>query len=636
MSKTDELIFSDLATNFNKTLKSLRKSGLTITNRLQSIVDDSEFVCSVSEAYGLPLVANERCGSWYVPLDRKVGSAYFKSTDGHTSQWSFNLRRLNLQLFDVLAKYDGCVIVDSTRRGKSMPDALSKTVPIWCSVMNRVLFPERLDSHELYVPPKVVSDSEKAQIEDRLTRFAIELKELQLDITELARKAMKPLRPLWITRDSDLPEEPFRFDSFHTIVLCTSSRRVVGAEISENGYIQGAGDDNESWSEGLSPPLFWKHKDTLLNTPEEGLPKFIQKLIDEEKHVPSSKAFQQVQKASNIYIGTLQDIPLIDLDNRDLVISCGPTEQPLLHKKNHLHLNCRLKKLGSRDLRTELPRIVPFLRSCQSTSRIYVACSDGKDLSVGISLAIICLCFDEEGNFDLAQSGKSSIANKTYIKQRLSWITTSIPEANLSGTTLQTVNGFVFTSQYLIDQNSASLEEKSRQGSMLELLLTGVLGDWDFQRTLIDRNAQVSNLMQGYTEVAGKATFTQLHSVEKGEGVHLQETGRMNSSSQPIEVRRDWIWKIDASQPSLKIYFTDPPDSLYQEIKLEEDQVAKMTGKLILIGKALHPCIDDLYDSEYSFFLEQPSNIPTKFIIKHTVKGPKKDYVSDTEYNRVV
>jgi tRNA A64-2'-O-ribosylphosphate transferase len=131
---TSDLIFSDLATNFSKTLSSLKRSTLSISNRLRSIVDDSEFVLSVADAYKLPLVANERCGSWYIPLERKRGSAYFKSTDGHTGQWSFSSRRLNLQLLDLVAEHHGyqwcqlvwsyiltigrCIIVDSTRRGK--------------------------------------------------------------------------------------------------------------------------------------------------------------------------------------------------------------------------------------------------------------------------------------------------------------------------------------------------------------------------------------------------------------------------------------------------------------------------------------------------------------------------------------
>lgn len=117
--QTSDLIFPELATNFSSTLASLKRSTLSISNRLSSISDDAEFVCRVADAYGLPLVANERCGSWYIPLGRKRASAYFKSTDGHNGEWSMSLRRLNTQVFDVINKESGCIIVDSTRRGKS-------------------------------------------------------------------------------------------------------------------------------------------------------------------------------------------------------------------------------------------------------------------------------------------------------------------------------------------------------------------------------------------------------------------------------------------------------------------------------------------------------------------------------------
>lgn len=70
-----------------------------------------------------------------------------------------------MQLLDVAEKFDGAVIVDSTRRGKSMSDALSKTVPIWCCVVNQAVFGVK---HELFTPPQAVSESEHAQIERRV------------------------------------------------------------------------------------------------------------------------------------------------------------------------------------------------------------------------------------------------------------------------------------------------------------------------------------------------------------------------------------------------------------------------------------------------------------------------------------
>jgi tRNA A64-2'-O-ribosylphosphate transferase len=70
------------------------------------------------------------------------------------------------------------VLVDSTRAGKRIPDALSKTVPIWCAVINRAVakvasstIPDGWDIN-LYTPPQVVSTQEHAQIEARLDSWA--------------------------------------------------------------------------------------------------------------------------------------------------------------------------------------------------------------------------------------------------------------------------------------------------------------------------------------------------------------------------------------------------------------------------------------------------------------------------------
>jgi tRNA A64-2'-O-ribosylphosphate transferase len=116
-----DLIFSEQANhNFSRTLGELKRSTLSIGNRLQSIRQDAAFAQTVARAYGRPLIANERCGSWYIDPEHKGGSAYFKSTDGHTSVWKFSTRRLNLHLLEIIGKHDGCIIVDSTRRGKSM------------------------------------------------------------------------------------------------------------------------------------------------------------------------------------------------------------------------------------------------------------------------------------------------------------------------------------------------------------------------------------------------------------------------------------------------------------------------------------------------------------------------------------
>ncbi|KAH9872997.1 hypothetical protein J1614_005393 [Plenodomus biglobosus] len=434
--------------SLSTTLSTLRRSTLSLHNRLSSITSDNSFVESVASAYDLPLIANERCGSWYISPSQKAGSVYFKSTDGHMGQWKFNLRRLNLQLLDVVAERGGAVIVDSTRRGKSMPDALSKTVPIWCAVINRAVFGEAGDEGRLHVPPSVVGESERFQMEGRIGGFVKQFVEIcKPHIPTLRAKLTKPLRPIWITQASSHPSTPPSFPEFHPIVLCTASRRVQGAEISENGYIQGAADDHEAWAHGLTPQLFWKNKDLLMNTPEDDAPSIIKKLIADEKC--GNVTATLIQPTKNVYISSNEGTDTTDFD---AIIECTPkslliNDPKERGTKHHLHLKCQTGKLGSRDLRTQLPRLLEFLNSLPSlsASRILVCCPTGKDLSVGTALAILCLAADEQGNMD----GKLSTEGitKDFIKQRLSWITTSNPALNPSRATLQSVNAILFDTQ---------------------------------------------------------------------------------------------------------------------------------------------------------------------------------------------
>ncbi|CAO2649330.1 Nn.00g067150.m01.CDS01 [Neocucurbitaria sp. VM-36] len=444
-----DIIFPHLSNtpNLSSTLSSLRRSTLSIHNRLASIATDSAFISSVADAYDLPLVANERCGSWYIPLSLKSESVYFKSTDGHMGEWKFSLRRLNLQLLDVVENLGGAVIVDSTRRGKSMPDALSKTVPIWCCVINRAVLGGR---HELFMPPQAVSESEHAQVEKKIDGFVQQFLDIcKPNITHLRTKLQKPLRPIWVTQQSSLPSSPPSFPDFHLIVLCTASRRVRGAEGSENGYIQGAADDHEAWAQGLTPTLFWNNKDVLMKAKEEEAPGIIERLIAEKEEGHAVTTL--IKPTSRLYISSSHNA---DLRGFDVVISCTPEQLPPTSLKaanvqHYLHLKCQTGKLGSRDLRSQLSRVLAFLTSFELSehSKILICCPTGKDLSVGTMLALLCLYVNEDGVLDVSKRREARDIGKAFIKQRLSWITTSNPALNPSRATLQSVNAVLLESQ---------------------------------------------------------------------------------------------------------------------------------------------------------------------------------------------
>ncbi|KAI1613826.1 initiator tRNA phosphoribosyl transferase [Exophiala viscosa] len=444
-----ELVLNDSSHNpsLYANLRSIRRSALSIPHRLHSILSDAHFAKEVSGHCGLPLVANERCGSWYIDPADKVGSAYFKSTDGHHSMWDFSLRRLNLQLFSILAKYGGAVIVDSTRRGKNLPDAFSKTVPIWVAVINRALYPEALSMHAVQVPPppNELGESEVSQIDARLDKFTSAFCSLQLDLEKLRTELERPIQLNWAINgyfDVD-SEDLLPSVGNHLLVLCSASRRVRGAEISEGGYIQGAGDDSEGWSHGLTAQIFWKHREKLMAAPEDDLPDLIQQLEEEEK--PGTNVTGEgvkIPPTTNLHIGIGQ---LSQLGSFDLIINCsGNSGGDLPGIRN---FQCRDHKLGSKDLRERLPALVDTTKNQLQKNResqILVTCATGKDLSVGVAVALLCLFYDDEGQLkDDLGIGSTVEVNKQLVKQRLAWISSAKPDANPSRATLQAVNSFL-------------------------------------------------------------------------------------------------------------------------------------------------------------------------------------------------
>ncbi|GER34083.1 initiator tRNA phosphoribosyl transferase family protein, partial [Striga asiatica] len=122
-----------------KISRTIKRRESSLYNALRSIYEDSIFVGEISQLWpDLPLLANLRCGLWYYP--KFHSNCYFKSTDGHTNNLSFSTSRLNLHVAVLAGQQGGCMIVDSTRKGKRFPDSMSKTIPIWTCVLNRAIY----------------------------------------------------------------------------------------------------------------------------------------------------------------------------------------------------------------------------------------------------------------------------------------------------------------------------------------------------------------------------------------------------------------------------------------------------------------------------------------------------------------
>ncbi|THH18669.1 hypothetical protein EW146_g2336 [Bondarzewia mesenterica] len=506
-----------------RALAYLRKECLDLYNRLHSIEDDILFVNRVRETYpaqallrthasfsswlsvpSIDINYNDekkwgRCDSQLAMRGVVHGSQTFERRAGVFQVHRWTLRELELQPaeaeFASRARRDGAqrvspspsstshksqsqsaepitdrcfvrrlVLVDSTRAGKRMPDALSKSVPIWCAVINRAVLiqrrtrpPSRTAAHSnvlnppwdvnLYTPPSVVSPQEHKQIEEKLERWAEELAASSYDLPNLPA----PLRPLWISPATS---------TFPPLASSTSS--------------------SSSSSSGLPPflPVISLVSGSQHSTVD----------IDNRTSLPTP-----IDKVSNrLLLCSLSDLPSIHFGAvlRDDGRTDGPAFLLLLPSTKLkdsmtqatratlpdetsstrlpqvLRLELPSGKRGQHQfLKAILPRAVPFVEShLQNGRNVCVACETGKDASVGVVLAMLQLFFNDDGKClagsDDARKATSQshelimtqtlddgsdcflfffIVTKQSIRTRLQWIISSRPQANPSRTTLKRI-----------------------------------------------------------------------------------------------------------------------------------------------------------------------------------------------------
>jgi len=474
-----------------------------------------------------------------------------------------------------------------------------------------------------------------------------EVTKLKLDISDLRAKIKKPFRPLWITRESELPSDPPSFDAFRPIVLCTASRRVAGAEISEGGYIQGAGDDAEAWSQGLTPPIFWSHKEELMSTNEEELPDLIDSYIKSINHGPGKEDSVTLANAEWLSIASFKSLETDSAQNYFAVITVGQRSalpEVKMPFKKHLHLECRERKLGSRDLRTQLPQLRSFVQELASPTKIIVCDSGGKDLAAGVGLALLCLYSDHNGQF--RQNGAEISIDKSFIKHRLSWIMISHPSASPSRSTLQSINDYLLTqhAQELPDvmMQKLRLTENATTGYPTEIIFRSLEGKWTLDRDIVNhRDDGLAGKVAGTTTfIARKPTS----SIAQAEYLYVEEGVFNAGPGLQMTVNRRWIWRLeegnegDKDPPSMSIHFVkadgETEDYLYNRLPILRDgsPTSGDTDVRLLLVDAEHPCGKDFYVSKYEFHLR--GGQLEKWRMKHEVKGPAKDYISTTLHER--
>ncbi|KAL7534792.1 hypothetical protein ACHAWF_004954 [Thalassiosira exigua] len=413
-----------------------------------------------------PWIPNRKCGSWYLPAPPRAEErdaagreersdepspapptpeVYFKSTDGHVGTYAVSLKRLNLPLLEALDRFGGCFLVDSSVR-KLLPDSFSRTVPIWCAVVNRIVLRYRAElglgesrgedwDTDLHTPASIVSPEEYAEISN-LIDSRVELlhrSKAVVDPRRLVEIMTRPVRAVWVANGA-VQEDTIRHPStdlgrFNLIVCCNPSFYFEGSSAknhihwvncnSEGGadgtsvrgyyYTPGAADDDATWGRGLSSELFWENRDKILYPlmTEDETDATIDSIVNEWRSrqkggIDQCKSSSNMDKigAMDLWIGSRRaGRPPECWETFDAVLNVTENEYPNMREsaaehKDRYYLQLPVEE-GKRD-KAELERWMPVglvfvMKHLQRKRSVLVHCAQGRDRSVAVVLAFVAL-----------------------------------------------------------------------------------------------------------------------------------------------------------------------------------------------------------------------------------------------------
>jgi tRNA A64-2'-O-ribosylphosphate transferase len=342
---------------------------------------------------------------------RKHGkSVYFKSTDGHYGQWDFSLKRMNLHILPTIKEHKGVLFVDTTRRGKQFPDSLSKTIPIWCTVLNQYV--SNTMNYGWDVPfqstPSAVPQSEIHQISEIIPALVQKLIESDADKESILRNIVKPLRCIWIHPGSrmflDCQDSHWSYDELDQLnffpIICVSASISTSEEHTpifppsgDFDYVQGAADDSESWAPGFTAEHFWTICEKIdENTSTTELQIMVQELLSRSIQIQPATDVKDYDWIADtlIAIGSARAAGRPNCWNFfDVIVNCGVSSFGTAQSQHYLYLDIPEGKKGQNEL---FRSITPFLNwiapFIMQKKRILIHCMQGRDRSVGIAIAL--------------------------------------------------------------------------------------------------------------------------------------------------------------------------------------------------------------------------------------------------------
>eukprot|EP01062_Namystynia_karyoxenos_P037285 TRINITY_DN27156_c1_g1_i2.p1 TRINITY_DN27156_c1_g1~~TRINITY_DN27156_c1_g1_i2.p1 ORF type:complete len:521 (+),score=107.15 TRINITY_DN27156_c1_g1_i2:57-1565(+) len=479
---------SEFVPDVNKAIRGLRRQEGELLYRLRSIHADSQWLRAALRSFRgadgdpLPVVANLRCGVWYLPPEDFAATCHFKSTDGHYGQWAFSLSRPNVALLRLAAQHSVAAVVDSTRKGKEFPDAFNRTIPVWCLVLNDLLGlePAREDSPVLAHLP----GSERAQIVRRAPEWVAAARGCGVEWAASGlKRALRSGRAGAAELLSQCARAAAVAEAHPTIALVScSDPEPEAADRCSWCYVQGAGDDHESWAQGLSPALFWAHAEQLcaLDQTPGGCAAAADAIVAAARSAdPGAGVWQQAAGLAGAAVCAVPGTPLVlaplgaseglraggalhsllsvlpgrpdpEPSGCAVLFDGAASREPLATDGD---LVVVIRPGSKRDMQLALPLALRWLRlrladccSGQSSagSTVALCCPTGNDASVALAVACLAALSADGRSFDpAALAGDEPVGprvSKDSLRRLLSWLTTHVPGAAPSRELMKQLN----------------------------------------------------------------------------------------------------------------------------------------------------------------------------------------------------
>ncbi|WP_247986566.1 DUF6314 family protein [Bradyrhizobium sp. 186] len=134
-----------------------------------------------------------------------------------------------------------------------------------------------------------------------------------------------------------------------------------------------------------------------------------------------------------------------------------------------------------------------------------------------------------------------------------------------------------------------------------------LIGSWSFNRVI-----------EGQATMQGIAILTPL---EEGRLAYREQGNLKLLNGTELQAERDYIFTN--SDSGFEVFFKEDPPRLFHEISLSAPSGGELSGS------ARHLCNLDNYQSTYIFL---PNG---RFVVRHVVSGPRKNYTMITTYTRV-